>query len=155
MTAAVVVTMAIPASAGTITSSFAAGVLTVNGTSGDDSIHVDCVGNNVVINTFNPDTGAVLCSDVVSIKISAAGGNDLVSIFFDDVSAPSLDSITVNGGVGSDTINGGKFGDTLKGGRGMDFLMGNDGNDILNGGTGVDGCNGGPGVDIRRNCEKH
>ena len=153
LTMGALIVMSVSASAGDITSSFADGVLTVNGTASADSIDVDCFGG-IKVNGADPDTGALACNALVNLKVSGDAGNDTVTIFLDDVGSPSLTSVVIRGGDGADSLTGGKFGDVLKGGAGKDTLMGDDGDDSLNGGSGIDSCNGGPGVDTKKNCEK-
>src|SRR5262245_17853294 len=69
-----------PASAGTISASFASGVLTVTGTGGADDITVACEGGNVTVNQTDPSGGPVGCSDPHRIQMSAGDGSDRVNL---------------------------------------------------------------------------
>ncbi len=97
------------------------GALTVNGTTGNDTMTI---------------------SRSLNILHVVVGGKK--SVFYDR----GLISVTANGGDGNDTItvSGGR-GVTLNGGNGTDKLTGGDGDDILNGGEGSDTLIGGRGND--------
>jgi hypothetical protein len=107
--------------------------LFVNGSSGDDIIHVIQVSAGVyqvLVNSYTAGTftaGGVIYAD-------GRGGDD--SIVIDDaISTTAL----LTGGAGNDFLRGGSGNDVLSGGSGNDFLVGGiNGFDVLLGGTGAD-----------------
>jgi len=99
-----------------------AGILTVNGGAGNDTI------------TWTYGT--------TGITIDAGDGDDFVDNNDADVANDSID-----GGNGNDTIYARGGNDTLIGGAGNDILHAEDGNDSLVGGAGADVLNGGSGND--------
>lgn len=148
------------------------GTLTLIGGTGTDQVNVDDhtkPGNdsyaltNAAITRSNW-TGRVNYSSMEGVKLTAAQGNNLVTM---SSAAPNV-AYVVNGGAGNDTINasassvgvtllGGSGNDVLKGGSGNDWLLGgfgndqlegNGGRDILVGGSGSDKLFGGDGDDI-------
>ena len=137
-----------PASAGTIDVNVVDGVLTVNGTAGNDGITVGCTGGNVTVNQADPPGGPVACSALVRIRVFAGGGDDHVSVA--DVS-PSmfggLEDVIADGEDGNDTLIGSRLGDSLFGGDGVDTMRGGDGNDRFDPGTGPGDIVGGKGKD--------
>jgi Ca2+-binding RTX toxin-like protein len=149
------------------------GHLTVTGTDvayGED-ISVDCVGNSVMVNGNDPDSGPANCDSITAITVNAGGGGDTVYLYTDPAGWPLLGSPVVYGQGGGDTIYGGKTADKLHGGPGGDTIHGGDGNDQLfgdigpdtlkgqagndaldGGGGSSDTCSGGPGHDTLKNC---
>jgi Ca2+-binding RTX toxin-like protein len=123
------------------------GVLTINGTSGDDVISVsqDPVTKAMLRVSVNGLLNGVDSVGLKRINISSLEGNDLVLI---DESQGAI-SLPVNaaGGSGNDTITGGSGADVLQGGRGDDVLRGAAGTDLLEGGVGNDVLFGGDGRD--------
>jgi type VI protein secretion system component Hcp len=119
------------------------GVLTVGGTTGDDTIRVqaDGPGVSVLFNgaTFGPYTG------VSALALYGQHGNDLLEVD-DSLTLPAY----LDGGLGNDTLRGGAGNDTLQGGPGSDLLLGGAGNDHLFGGGGRDILIGGVGADSLR-----
>ena len=99
-----------------------AGIVTVNGGDGNDTI------------TWAYGTTA--------ITINTGNGDDKVDNTAADVANDSID-----GGDGNDSIYAGGGNDTLLGGAGNDSIYGEDGNDSLVGGTGADTLSGGNGDD--------
>ncbi len=116
------------------------GVLRINGTNGDDNIHVWLRGDQVrvVSNGVLHDYAA---SNVSSIQVLAFDGNDTVTF-----NTPGIDCYAL-GGAGNDTLTGGAEYDILTGGAGNDVLIGYGGNDRLNGSGGNDLLGGGAGDD--------
>lgn len=118
----------------------AAGVITVTGTDGNDtvmfgnyrvgSLHVLRVMVNQVSTDFED-------SSVAAIKVDVKGGDDLVCI--GNHRFPS----TISGGAGNDSLSAGNGNDKIDGGAGNDYLFGRDGNDTLDGGAGADEMLGG------------
>ena len=106
---------------GVMTSYPAAGELTINGLSGNDTI------------TFTAD-----CFQ--SVTVNAGLGDDTVTLF-------GRGDFTVSAGGGADVITGGAGNDTLLGGLGDDLISGGTGNDVINGGGGNDEVIGGIGDD--------
>ncbi|MDP9175007.1 MAG: hypothetical protein M3O30_14265 [Planctomycetota bacterium] len=117
------------------------GVLTINGTPGNDTISV-VSSNGTTTTTMN---GSIIESDpsnqVSQVLISGRAGNDSISVSGD---LPA----TLYGGVGNDTLFAGSSGSLLNGGAGDDLLHGGTGNDTLIGGQGNDTLYGGAGDDI-------
>jgi Ca2+-binding RTX toxin-like protein len=145
-------------------------ILTINGTSGADTItlsettHAGIAAIDVNLNgkdTFYDK------SEVQRINLMAGAGNDRVtdttsinSYIFGDIGNDVLqggsgnDTLTgaggkniLFGGAGDDRLNGSSGFDQLSGEAGNDRLYGNAGNDILNGGPGTDHLLGGDGDD--------
>jgi Ca2+-binding RTX toxin-like protein len=136
------------------------GVLTVDGTPGNDRIELSTVQSALLaaVTPGTPNMPRVLQSFVVvrvnklhgfrfdasqirQIIIRAGGGNDVVTI------TPGIIGTSVDGGAGDDIITGGSGDDSLIGGSGKDRLIGRGGNDYLDGGAGDDTLIGGPGRD--------
>lgn len=137
-----------PALAGTIDANVVDGVLTVNGTAGNDGITVECNGGDVTVNQADPSGGPVACSDLVRVRVFAGGGDDHVSLA--DVSPSTfggLEDVTANGEDGEDTLIGSRLGDSLFGGDGVDTMRGGDGKDLLEPGPGPGEVLGGQGKD--------
>src|SRR5262249_28416543 len=102
--------------------------VTVDGTAGNDTIHVATTNNSGA-------TAIPRLPEQVSIDHADAG-----------------DRLTVDGGLGNDIIDASGFGLaplglTLDGGSGNDTITGSDGSDIVNGGTGSDTASLGAGND--------
>jgi len=137
-----------PASAGTVDANVVDGVLTVNGTVGNDGITVGCGGGNVIVNQADPSSGPAACSDLVRVRVFAGDGDDHVSL--GDVSPSTfggLEDVTADGEDGEDTLIGSRLGDSLFGGNGVDTMRGGDGNDRFDPGTGPGAIVGGKGKD--------
>jgi Ca2+-binding RTX toxin-like protein len=144
---ALVVLPALPASAA-VTAEFALGILTVTGDGDANSITVECVGGDVLVNGSAPSGGAVDCSSVETMLVRAGGGADRVSLA--DVRAGAftrLAKVGVFGEEGDDTLIGSGLGDRMDGGAGLDVLRGGSGNDVLEGGLGGGQVFGGGGRD--------
>jgi Ca2+-binding RTX toxin-like protein len=125
--------------------------LTVNGTSGDDTIVVSGRFSSVTV-TINgrPMTGSPF-SSVTKVVVNAGDGSDHVDLsrLFLNATAnggPGNDQLT--GTDGNDVLNGEAGNDTLDGRAGDDHLLGGDGDDLLTGGPGVDVFAGEAGVDM-------
>jgi uncharacterized protein YkwD len=102
------------------------GVLAVQGTGGNDAIHVVRSGTSVGI-----DGQWFAAGSIVRVVISAGAGADTI-IDDSDLSA------VIYGGDGNDTIAGGRGHDRIYGGRGTDNINGGRGNDVIYGGGGTD-----------------
>jgi Ca2+-binding RTX toxin-like protein len=108
------------------------GLLTADGTSGDDDLRLDRVGGQIVVTLNGATDGVFDNSDVKSIVLSGGDGNDTLRI------GANIKAATLNGGLGNDTLLGGNNDDVLNGEAGDDTLDGKEGSDELNGGDGFD-----------------
>lgn len=135
--------------AASLTASFSAGVLKVEGTDKADSIYLrqsngiastSVSVDNIKINDGGKLVASIAANRISKIEVRGLGGNDVIALTVSDYQAVSIPS-TVWGGSGNDTIYGGAAADTLYGNAGEDTLYGKGGNDFLSGGTaGVDGA---------------
>jgi RNA polymerase sigma factor (sigma-70 family) len=114
--------------------SLSAGVLTVNGSAGNDQIQVSMsygpLFNIINVAENGVTTGSFIASSVSTINVFGNAGND---------------TIAVGSGIGNTRLDGGAGDDALYGGNGNDYLFCGDGNDYANGGFGndtIDGWNG-------------
>lgn len=133
-----------------LSASLSAGVLSIVGTAGNDTLLVNPGKPGEIIVTENGSpTGTFLSADVTKIKVTADSGNDLVTINVFEASE-------IRGGAGNDVLQGGNLGDKIYGEAGADLLKGfggndslyaGDGNDTVFGGTGDDYIEGGAGSD--------
>jgi subtilase family serine protease len=123
------------------------GALTVNGTSGDDSITVsrDPVTKGMYRVSVNGLLNSVDGVRLKRINISGLEGNDLILI--DQSQGVISLPVNIAGGSGNDTMTGGSGADLLQGGRGNDLIRGAAGTDQLEGGVGNDVLFGGDGKD--------
>ncbi len=126
--------------------SVSGGVLTVEGTSGNDNIIVTRDGTNLTIRQ-NGANSTTLAADVQKIVINGLAGNDQLAIAIGPDHGVALPA-TLNGGDGNDRLLGGDKDDQLNGGAGKDFLQGGNGKDVLNAGDGDDVLIGGRGPDV-------
>jgi Ca2+-binding RTX toxin-like protein len=129
--------------AGTVTASFANGVLTVRG---------DAQPNNIVISrnaagTIRVNGGAVPVSggpatvaNTTSMTLIGLPGADVITL---DEAVGALPRADMFGGRGNDTLTGGSGGDRISGQGGDDTLLGKGGFDLLFGSTGNDTLTGG------------
>jgi Ca2+-binding RTX toxin-like protein len=107
-----------------------AGVITANGTSGDDTITTSMAGTiNIVINGV---TTKFVGTGQTALVINGLDGNDTIT------ASAQTRAVTAYGGAGNDTITGGTGNDSLYGEGGDDVLRGNAGKDLLSGGDGTD-----------------
>ncbi len=114
------------------------GVLTVQGTDGDDTIVVSRNGNMIVA------AGQSFRAAAVKRMVITAGAGD------DVIRENSGLSAVIYGGQGDDTIYAGRGHDTIYGGHGDDRIYGNRGSDIIYGGSGNNFIDGGPGNNVIR-----
>jgi uncharacterized protein YkwD len=112
------------------------GVLTVQGTSGNDSITIARSGNWVSV------AGQSFSFWSFSRVVVTTGGGDDVIVDLTDKSA------VIYGGDGNDTIRGGTGRDKIYGGRGNDDIKGGRGDDTIYGGGGTDTLGGGAGTNV-------
>src|SRR3954447_8587323 len=115
-------------------------VLVITGTSGNDTITVNKIGNGKVTvsgvaTQFSPGTSS---GKFNKISINAGNGNDLVTInsnvpYVSSVISAANGKDTLTGGVGNDQIDGDNDNDTLSGGAGgANLLRGDGGLDAAN-----------------------
>jgi Ca2+-binding RTX toxin-like protein len=123
-----------------LASNLAAGVLTVDGTAGDDDVRLNLSAGQIVVTLNGAQDGAFDASAVGAIRVFGADGNDAVSI------GSGITGARLDGGNGNDTLAGGDGNDDLFGRAGDDQLQGNGGNDVLSGGLGSDALDGGAGT---------
>lgn len=111
------------------------GLLTVDGTAGNDDISLS-ISNNVLTVSLNAATDGAFdltATPINSIQISGLGGDDSISIAAIPIPA------TLSGGDGNDTLVGGAASDFLSGGNDNDtFFSNNSQPDIIDGGDGFD-----------------
>jgi Ca2+-binding RTX toxin-like protein len=124
--------------------------LTVNGTSGEDTILVSGKSSSVSV-TINgrPMTGSPF-SSVTKVIVNGGDGNDhidLSRLFVNATANGGFGNDVMIGTGGNDVLNGEAGDDTLDGRAGDDHLLGGDGNDLLTGGAGVDVFEGEAGAD--------
>ena len=120
--------------------SFSGGVITINGTTGNDSATVSNSGSDVSVTQPGLETESFAASSVSSIVFIGRAGDD----FFENSTSIPSDAF---GQAGNDTLIGGSGNDTLAGNIGNDIIRGNDGVDRLVAGNGDDDVEGGAGND--------
>lgn len=120
---------------------------TVNGTAGDDSVHVSkadgLLGSLGLYEVnVNGNVQYMTKQQLENTDFQLGAGNDTL-IVDNNVKA----DITAHGGSGNDVMIGGGGNDRLSGGSGKDTIAGRGGNDCINGGSGNDWLSGGAGND--------
>jgi uncharacterized protein (TIGR03118 family) len=119
------------------------GVLTIDGSRGNDTIDVIPIGRRITVFGDFKQIGSFASASVNTIEVFGATGND--SIFV----SPLIKTATLlDGGMGNDQIFGGGGPNILLGGPGNDTLVGGIHRDILIGGDGRDTLIGSLGDDI-------
>jgi Ca2+-binding RTX toxin-like protein len=140
--AGVLAAVSAPANAAT-TSSFSAGVLTVNGDAADNSIAIsrDAAGK-ILVNggAVGVVGGTPTVANTSSIRVQGLGGQDAITL---NEALGALPAAQLFGGSGNDTLTGGSGGDQLFGQAGNDTLLGKGGADLLFGGSEADTLTGG------------
>jgi RNA polymerase sigma factor (sigma-70 family) len=125
--------------------SLSAGVLTVNGSAGNDQIQVSMsygpLFNIVNVVENGVTTGSFISSTVTSISVYGNAGNDTIAI------GAGIGNTSINGGVGDDALYGGNGNDYIFCGEGNDYASGGAGNDTIDGWNGNDYLVGGDGSD--------
>jgi len=122
------------------------GTLNVVGTEGSDEIALGLAADPA---TLRVELGAGRSSSFdrsafSAIRVFLGSGNDTFSADRGDFHE---DTLTVDGGAGSDTITGSAGDDLLVGGPGNDAILGGAGTDTILGGNGADTVDGGRGTD--------
>src|SRR5437763_6999889 len=121
-----------------LSASLVSGVLTVKGTSNEDSVVVSLksgdathleVNVNGTVNDFD-------ISSVTKVVVYGGDGNDLIKV--DNQFGNVLRTMIFKGGDGNDLLIGGVKFDELLGGLGDDELRGMGGSDLLEGDDGLD-----------------
>src|SRR4051812_35255708 len=125
-----------------LSSSLNAGILTITGGIGQDTVTVTVVGTNYVVAEQGLPNKNYNFAAVGEIIANLNGGNDIYGMQ-STITIPA----SVSGGSGNDFIFGGGGKDSLIGGAGNDSLFGSLNNDQLSGGDGNDSLVGNAGVD--------
>src|SRR5688572_723129 len=117
----------------------AAGVLTINGTAGNDKFEIIESSPGVYrLRNLANDVMDFSTGNVTALSVNLGDGNDLLRLRRSDGTSALRIPSTVLGGTGNDTITGGD---------GDDRLSGQDGDDRLDGRLGADRIFGNPGYD--------
>jgi hypothetical protein len=107
--------------------------LVVGGTPGNDTIHVNPVGNTGAVEVFLDSVSLGTFRPTGRIIIYAQAGNDTIQV----AGAVTLPA-ELYGGDGEDRIFGGGGDNLILGGGGDDFLIGGAGRNVILGGVGAD-----------------
>src|SRR5262249_49191693 len=133
----------VPAGELTATLSLVDSVLRIEGTPGDDQIHVRHENGAIRVDGINITlTGddspivvpSVAGSRVVRIEVAALQGNDVVQMHDTLLAGESPVPMQIDGGADNDVAIGGLGDDTIFGGLGDDNLTGGGGQDLIYGG---------------------
>jgi Ca2+-binding RTX toxin-like protein len=114
------------------------GVLEFYGDGDYDTIAVGVDGSGEVLLGQNVILGGIQASEVESIYVYGAGGNDTIDLSGITANFSSLVTIEAYGEAGNDLLIGSAFADYFEGGTDSDTMGGNGGDDTLVGGTGDD-----------------
>src|SRR6201999_2762948 len=130
-----------------VTSTFNAGVLTVNGDALNNNIAVsrDAAGR-ILVNggAIAVVGGTPTVANTATIQVFGLAGNDTLTL---NETNGALPRALLFGGAGNDVLTGGSGADQLFGQAGNDTLLGKGGNDLLFGGEDNDTLTGGAGDD--------
>lgn len=133
-----------------LTASIEDGILSIEGTAGDDTITItqNALGTIVVTGVDGVPDGTEF-TGVTQVFVSLGRGDDTFETIGNLFSAPPSFPIglAVFGGGGNDTIIGGNGDDRLRGGNNRDTIFGMGGDDIIKGKRGHDLLIGGEGDD--------
>ncbi|HYG24884.1 MAG TPA: calcium-binding protein [Verrucomicrobiae bacterium] len=135
---------------GTATFSSVAGILTVIGDDGPNTITVSRNASGGLL--VNDGSIAIIggqptVANTVLIQIFGRGGDDVLSL---NEGMGPLPPANIQGDVGNDSLTGGSGADVVSGGAGFDTLFGRGGTDNILGGADDDTVVGGDGDDIVR-----
>jgi Ca2+-binding RTX toxin-like protein len=108
-------------------------VVTIEGTSGADVIHLSLQNGALVVDGLAAQIVVQNFEAGDQIHVLGLGGDDVIDASALPANGPS---IVLDGGDGADVILGGDGSDVLLGGAGDDVLIGGPGFDVLDGGTG-------------------
>jgi Ca2+-binding RTX toxin-like protein len=143
-------------------------VNTVNGTSGNDVVHISRAGGlaglmGLYAVNVNGHTQYMTKQQLENTQFNLGAGNDVLVVDGDvgvgihadggsgnDVMIGGGGNDHFQGGSGNDVIAGRGGNDCIDGGRGNDVLLGGRGNDHIRGGRGNDYIDGGSGNDVLR-----
>jgi Ca2+-binding RTX toxin-like protein len=126
------------------------GLLSVQGTTGSDSVLVFASGNTVTAQVNGRTLGRFPKAQVEQVRVRGSAGNDVLNVVLspvgyaafggtgNDVIYGSLLDDVIFGDDGNDKLYGYAGNDTIFGGNGSDWLFGFEGNDSLMGGAGAD-----------------
>ena len=150
------VLLASSASAQNFSDSFAAGFLAIDCTSDNISgegctvsISCDSNTNTLKINSAEPQSGEVSCSEITRIDINGSTNPDNIDLSSVTKSSfPNLTSTAISGDRASDVIKGSQLRDDIDGGDDVDTIYGNAGNDTIDADSGNDEVHCGLGNDI-------
>ena len=122
------------------------GVLTFNGTDGNDDFEVAEISQAAGVTTYSlniNNEGAQIFSsaNVTQLNLNGLGGDDVMVV------SHFVPGVVIDGGDGNDRIVGGDGNDFLIGGAGKDVIYGGAGNDRINGNGGNDKLFGEAGAD--------
>jgi Ca2+-binding RTX toxin-like protein len=163
---------------GTLNQGLDGSSLIIQGSPGDDEIHISRNPDAWVISDTIPifpgdgcetppsNGSAMICPDSGApplIVVTGGNGNDKIVV---DQSVPAGAHVRINGNAGNDELVGGNGDDVLEAGEnyngpdnGNDVLIGNGGSDVLYADPGADKLQGGPGNDLLVNsvvtCQGH
>jgi Ca2+-binding RTX toxin-like protein len=123
-----------------------AGVLTITGTDGPDTIVLRQTPAGV---TFDVGKEHRVYVGVTRIDINGRGGDDKIYVDTTGIAGTRIRPVDakIDGADGNDTIVTGAGSDTVRGGAGADTISTNGGNDSIDGGDGADRLYGGDGND--------
>lgn len=101
-----------------------AGVLTVNGTGGNDQMSIALNGGSIIATVNGEDTPNIDPAQVTSIILNGQAGDDVLAL------GDGLVGATLNGGIGNDTLVSGSRTDPTASGQSDDHLVGGADNDL-------------------------
>ena len=141
-----ILAVAAPGASAAVTSSFSSGTLTVSSDSAGDNITITC-GSAAQVNNVN--VAGSTCATVTTMTINGNGGADTIDLQSVSGTFPNANTITINGGTGTDFLIGSQRADTMNGNGDADTVYGNGGADTIttsdtvgdtdfDGGTGTD-----------------
>ncbi len=114
--------------------------LTINGTSGADTIQVSRSGSVLSVQV-NTTTTLYDAARISALFVNGGDGNDTMTIETGGIAA------TLHGNNGADRVTGGNENDVIFGDAGDDVISAAGGNDRIDGGSGADDMSGGAGND--------
>ena len=113
------------------------GVLTINGTSGADSVDLSLSSGKLIVKENGVTKASPYQSSLKAVVINLGAGNDKLNTQY------GVRGLTVNGGDGDDHILGSWNSDVIDAGNGRDYVHARPSNDVVKGGGGDDtliGC---------------
>ena len=123
------------AAAGTTTADGQFDSVTLNGSSGKDTINIALVGSTIAVTGLSAQVTIDHADATDALIVNGLGGNDSINA----TGLPAgLMQLTIDGGAGNDTISGSFGADFLLGGDGNDSVLGSRGDDVALLGAGDD-----------------